>query len=96
MRHADHAETPDCRLVRKQVFHLLDGRLTQARRREIRRHLESCPACFSRLEFTRIMRRAMRVRVLAEPCPASLVRRIRAMIARDCACACANRARRRR
>jgi len=82
-RHGDHAGKPDCRKVRDQVFHLLDGRLTPARRRAIRRHLEQCPRCFSRLEFTRIMRQVMRRRVLAERCPVALVRRIRAMISRD-------------
>ncbi len=74
----------DCRKVRDQVFQLLDGRLNPARRNEIRRHLEDCPTCFSRLEFTRIMRKVVKDRVLAERCPLALVKRVRAMIARDC------------
>ncbi|MEK7474473.1 MAG: zf-HC2 domain-containing protein [Candidatus Coatesbacteria bacterium] len=83
-QHCRHAASPDCRKVRDEVFHLLDGRLTAARRRAIQGHLEACPACFSRLEFARIMRQVVRQRVLAEQCPASLVKRIRVMIARDC------------
>jgi len=84
-RHAGVAgERVDCREVRDQVFQLLDGRLTSARRNEIRRHLEECPTCFSRLEFTRIMRKVVKDRVLRERCPLALVKRVRAMIARDC------------
>ena len=83
-QHGGHRAGSDCRKVRDQVFHLLDGRLTPARARAIQRHLKACPACFSRLEFARIMRQVMRKRVLAERCPVSLRKRVRAMIACDC------------
>ena len=82
--HIHHPGCAECGKVRETVFRLLDGRLTPARRRDVVRHLKACPACFSRLEFERIMRQVMRKRVLAEQCPVSLVRRVRAMIAREC------------
>lgn len=66
-----------CRKVRAHVFHLLDGRLSPARKRALRHHLEECPKCFSRYEFSKILRQLIKQKVLAERCPSTLLLKVR-------------------
>ena len=72
-----------CRRLREKVFRILDGRLTPATARAVERDMRAHPACFSRFEFTRIMRQVVRKRVLEERCPMALMSRVRTMISRD-------------
>ena len=71
-----------CRQVRLHVHHLLDGKLDPPKKDELRRHLEECPGCFSRVEFSRIIREAVRRHVLKEKCPSTLLLRVRNALAR--------------
>ena len=73
-----------CRNIRSHVYQVLDGRLTEGKRKAVEAHMKKCPPCFSRLEMERIMRRLVRATVTAEPCPKRLWDRIRAAIACEC------------
>lgn len=66
-----------CQEARRHVHRLLDERLTPARRRVLLRHMRACPACFTVLEFARIMRAVLRSAVCAEGCPKALERKVR-------------------
>ena len=70
-----------CRNVRAHVFHLLDGRLSPARKRTLRHHLEECPKCFSRYEFSKILQQLIKKKVLAERCPSTLLLKVRNALA---------------
>ncbi len=70
-----------CRKVRAHVFHLLDGRLSPASNRALRHHLEECPKCFSRYEFSKILRQLIKNKVLAERCPSTLLLKVRNALA---------------
>jgi mycothiol system anti-sigma-R factor len=41
----------DCSETLHELYHFLDGELTQAKRDEIQRHLEDCPPCFEAYDF---------------------------------------------
>ena len=41
----------DCSETLHQLYHFLDGELTDAKRVEIRAHLEECPPCFEAFDF---------------------------------------------
>ena len=44
-------EEGDCSETLHQLYHFLDGELTDAKRVEIRDHLEACPPCFEAFDF---------------------------------------------
>ena len=66
-----------CQRIREEVHQMLDGRLTPARRTALRRHLAECRSCFSRIEFSRILKSLVRERVCSESCPGTLLHKIR-------------------
>jgi len=81
-KHITHATlNPQCRSVREHVYQLLDSRLSPSKKRSLRRHLEECPKCFSRFEFSRILREAIKREVLEERCPSTLLLRVRNALA---------------
>jgi len=81
-KHITHATlNPQCRRVREHVYQLLDSRLSPPKKRSLRRHLEECPKCFSRFEFSRILRKAIQHKVLEERCPSTLLLRVRNTLA---------------
>ena len=41
----------DCNDTLHELYHFLDGELTDDKRVEIRRHLEDCPPCFEAYDF---------------------------------------------
>jgi len=60
---------------------MLDGRMTPGKRRELRRQIATCPACFSMYEFSLILQRAVKKQVLSEKCPYTLILRVRNALA---------------
>jgi anti-sigma factor (TIGR02949 family) len=70
-----------CRWLRKLIYRMLDSPLTPDKRRELRRQIATCPACFSRYEFSMILQRAIRKQVLGEKCPYTLILRVRNALA---------------
>ena len=44
-------EEGDCSETLHQLYHFLDGELTEAKRVEIRDHREACPPCFEAFDF---------------------------------------------
>lgn len=44
-------ETGECNDTIHELYHFLDGELTDERRDLIREHLESCPPCFEAFDF---------------------------------------------
>lgn len=41
----------DCSETLLELYHFLDGELTDVKRAEIQRHLEDCPPCFEAFDF---------------------------------------------
>ncbi len=41
----------DCRDTLHELYHFLDGELTDERRAHIQAHLEECPPCFEAFDF---------------------------------------------
>ena len=41
----------DCSETLHELYHFLDGELTEAKRADIQRHLEACPPCFEAYDF---------------------------------------------
>ena len=72
----------ECRKARMRIHHLLDGRLTAAKAREVRKHLVTCRRCCSRYEFMRVLKHLVRRKVLAEACPGNLAERVRRAVSR--------------
>jgi len=70
-----------CEEVIKRLLEFLDKELDAETERQIRSHMETCRACFSRAEFERRLRE--RIAEAGETkAPDSLRRRVRAMVAR--------------
>ncbi len=73
------ASTVDCEEAVHELYHYLDGELTEERREEIRVHLDWCGPCGGAAEFEAELRR-----VIANRCkdrvPQSLIDRIAAAI----------------
>jgi mycothiol system anti-sigma-R factor len=71
--------TVDCEEAVHELYHYLDGELTEVRREEIRVHLDWCGPCSGAAEFEAELRR-----VIANRCkdrvPQSLIERVAAMI----------------
>lgn len=43
--------TGDCNETLHEIYHFLDGEVTDEQRAHIRRHLEDCPPCFEAFDF---------------------------------------------
>lgn len=92
--HAGHggpADTERCRRLRNLIFTMLDSRMTPEKKRELRRQIATCPACFSRYEFSTLIQMAVKKQVLSEKCPYTLILRVRnalatAMMPARCGC----------
>ncbi len=56
-------EVADCQETVHQLYHFLDGELTDERRRAIRAHLDSCGDCLDALDFEAELRK-----VIADHC----------------------------
>ncbi len=41
----------DCSETLHELYHFLDGELTEEKRKDIQRHLEDCPPCFEAYDF---------------------------------------------
>lgn len=41
----------DCNETLHELYHFLDGELTDETREQIRHHLEACPPCFEAFDF---------------------------------------------
>ena len=41
----------DCSETLHELYHFLDGELTEDKRAEIQQHLEDCPPCFEAYDF---------------------------------------------
>jgi anti-sigma factor (TIGR02949 family) len=68
-----------CEEVIAHLLEYLDGELDAETQAHIDLHLEECRGCYSRAEFERLLRK--KVRGLGdEPAPASLQRRLKALI----------------
>jgi mycothiol system anti-sigma-R factor len=71
--------TVDCKEAVHELYHYLDGELTEVRREEIRVHLDWCGPCSGAAEFEAELRR-----VIANRCkdrvPQSLIDRVAAAI----------------
>ena len=76
---ADGLEGVDCDEAIHELYHYLDGELTEVRREEIRIHLDYCGPCGGAAEFEAELRR-----VIANRCkdrvPQSLIERVAAAI----------------
>ena len=44
-------EKQECREALHELYHFLDGELTDVKREHIREHLEDCPPCFEAFDF---------------------------------------------
>lgn len=42
---------PDCSKTLHDLYHFLDGELTDEKRATVRQHLEACPPCFEAYDF---------------------------------------------
>jgi mycothiol system anti-sigma-R factor len=76
------AENDDCNGAIHELYHFLDGELTDERRTVIRQHLDDCPPCFEVFDFEAELRH-----VIAEKCrdtvPETLMKRIASAIEHD-------------
>lgn len=65
----------DCNETLHRLYTYLDGELTEARRQEIKQHLDDCPPCFEAFDFEAELRS-----VIAQRCkdhvPDSLRKRV--------------------
>lgn len=50
----------DCEQALRQVFEYLDRELGEGERVAMQRHLHACKACFSRVEFERLLKGKVR------------------------------------
>lgn len=75
MNAGGHGPGGDCSEAVHQLYHYLDGELTDARRAQIHAHLESCPPCFEGFEFEFELRELIKRRC-QDAAPASLKDRI--------------------
>lgn len=44
-------EKHDCTEALHELYHFLDGECSEAKREQIRQHLEDCPPCFEAFDF---------------------------------------------
>lgn len=65
------SHTIPCDEVIRQLFDYLHGELDAGRHVDIERHLEECRACFSRMEFERLLKQRL-AELGQEEAPASL------------------------
>lgn len=70
--HDDGAPIEDCRNAMDKLFDLLDGELTDSRERELRRHITSCPDCFTHHDFEQRFLAALHAAKSASCAPGSL------------------------
>jgi mycothiol system anti-sigma-R factor len=74
----------DCAATVHQLYHYLDGELTEGRRLEIEQHLDHCGPCVDIVEFEAELRR-----VVADRCrdrvPPQLIERIAMLINHEAA-----------
>lgn len=72
-------EHADCEGTIERLYHYLDGELTDARRAEIKQHLDECGPCLDAYDFEAELRR-----VIAQRCrdrvPEHLVVRVRSVL----------------
>ncbi len=72
----------DCDEALHQLYHFLDGELTDERRVEIRTHLDDCPPCFEAFDFEAELRIVISHHC-RETVPEALKQRIAALLATD-------------
>jgi len=65
----------NCEDALHELYHFLDGALTEERRSAIQRHLDDCPPCFDAYDFE-IELRSVIAKKCHEAVPESLKRRI--------------------
>jgi mycothiol system anti-sigma-R factor len=58
-----------------ELYHFLDGELTDARRAAIRQHLDDCPPCFEAFDFEAELRMVI-ARKCQDSVPETLLQRI--------------------
>lgn len=66
---------PDCADAVVQLYHYLDGELTEERRALIQRHLDDCPPCLDAFDFEAELRQLV-ARKCRDDVPESLRRRV--------------------
>jgi mycothiol system anti-sigma-R factor len=69
----------DCEESLHELYHYLDGELTEERRAAIQRHLDSCQPCAEPYDFEAELRQIIR-RKCQEQVPESLVSKVRAAL----------------
>lgn len=67
---------PDCDEVIHRLYHFLDGELTEARRNEIRSHLDACQPCLEAFDFEADLRQ-----MIASKCRDRVPDRLRERVA---------------
>jgi mycothiol system anti-sigma-R factor len=67
----------DCSETLHELYHFLDGELTDEKRVQIRQHLEACPPCFEAFDFEAEIKQH-----LAQKCRDRMPDDLRARIAR--------------
>jgi anti-sigma factor (TIGR02949 family) len=74
--HSDDLHELDCDEALERVYEFLDGELTEAVERAIRRHLAACARCEPRFEHERVFKEFIAQRARLEQAPPELRRRI--------------------
>jgi mycothiol system anti-sigma-R factor len=68
-----------CEQVLQDIWSYLDRELTEADLSHVQKHLDLCRACFSRIEFERLLRDAMRTKT-NHCCPEKVKARIKKIL----------------
>lgn len=51
MTDSDKTKNGECTETLHELYHFLDGELTDAKRAHIKQHLEECPPCYEAFDF---------------------------------------------
>jgi anti-sigma factor (TIGR02949 family) len=73
-------ETMGCEEALQKLAIFLDGELDARESDQVRRHLETCRSCFSRMEFERRLKERIRDQLRVEAISSELETRVRALV----------------
>lgn len=82
--HHDHEDPDaghtDCAVVIREVWAMLNGKVTDDERERLRRHLDQCPACLRHYGVKERIKKLIATKCSGDKAPSYLVERVRIQI----------------